>query len=136
MMVNLPAHGRYTASATTSSQRAQVAGYARHCALLPLPTTGASQHTSWCGQRAHRKERAIMIRPLPTRLRRLIDRLRQVLADVRELEERRALLDRPWEEDFLHWAGGEQGWQLHGQCIPPARRRTSSVTSRGWCPRE
>ncbi|MBV8997355.1 MAG: hypothetical protein JO287_27495 [Pseudonocardiales bacterium] len=76
-----------------------------------------------------------MIRSLPTLLGRLIDRLRQVLADVRELEERRALLDRPWEEDLLHWAHGEQGWQLHGQFIPPARRRTSSATSRGWCPR-
>jgi hypothetical protein len=60
--------------------------------------------------------------------------LLRVASGVRELEERRALLDRPWEEDFLHWACDEQGWHLHGHLAPPRRRRTKSVTSRGWCP--
>jgi hypothetical protein len=58
----------------------------------------------------------------------------RVASRMRELEERRALLDRPWEEDFLHWARDEQGWHLHGHLAPPPRRRTNSVTSRGWCP--
>ncbi|NMI01372.1 hypothetical protein [Pseudonocardia acidicola] len=53
---------------------------------------------------------------------------------MRELEERRALLDRPWEEDFLHWARGEAGWELHGRIAPPPRWRSRSVTSTGWCP--
>jgi hypothetical protein len=60
--------------------------------------------------------------------------LRRVTGDLRELDERRALLDRPWEEDFLHWAHDEQGWHMHGHLVPPPRRRGSSVTSRGWCP--
>jgi hypothetical protein len=57
----------------------------------------------------------------------------RVASGIRELEERRALLDRPWEENFLHWARDERGWHLHGQLTPP-RRRTTSVTSGGWCP--
>lgn len=68
------------------------------------------------------------------RRRGLLDRLARVLADVRELHERRALLARPWEEEFLHWAHDELGWQLHGHLPPPAGRRRSSVTPRGWCP--
>jgi hypothetical protein len=60
--------------------------------------------------------------------------LRQMAGDVRELHERRDLLDRPWEEEFLHWAHDERGWHLHGHLTPPPRRRTQSVTSRGWCP--
>jgi hypothetical protein len=58
----------------------------------------------------------------------------RVISDLREMDERRALLDRPWEEDFLHWARDERGWQLHGHLTPPPRRRIKSVTSRGWCP--
>ncbi len=60
--------------------------------------------------------------------------LRRVSGEVRELEERRALLDRPWEEEFLHWAHDGRAWHLHGHLTPPPRRRTRSVTSRGWCP--
>ncbi len=71
---------------------------------------------------------------IPAPLRRLFKRLQRLTADLRELEERRGLLDRPWEEDFLHWACEDDGWQLHGHIVPPPRRRTSSVTSQGWCP--
>ena len=46
-----------------------------------------------------------------------------------ELQERRALRDRPWEEEFLHWAGGE----LHGWRVPPPGRQRSTTRS-GWCP--
>ncbi len=72
-----------------------------------------------------------MISPL---FRRVAKWLHGFSADLRELEERRVLLDRPWEEDFLHWARDEQGWQLHGHFVPPPLRRASSVTSQGWCP--
>jgi hypothetical protein len=58
----------------------------------------------------------------------------RVVSDVRELEERRALLERPWEEEFPHWARDDRGWHLHGHVAPPPRRRTRSVTSQGWCP--
>lgn len=68
-----------------------------------------------------------MIKSFFTLLRRLRDWLRQVLADVRELEERRALLDRPWEEDLLNWARGDQGWQLHGQTTAAWRNSDCSA---------
>jgi hypothetical protein len=58
----------------------------------------------------------------------------RVAGDLRELDERQTLLERPWEEEFLHWARDERGWHLHGHVAPPPRRRTKSVTSRGWCP--
>jgi hypothetical protein len=77
---------------------------------------------------------AAVIPSMPTLLRRLLERLHGFSADLRELEERRVLLDRPWEEDFLHWARDEQGWRLHGHFVAPPRRRSSSVTSQGWCP--
>ncbi len=57
--------------------------------------------------------------------------LREFLAVQVELHERAALLDRPWEEDFLHWAG--DGRELHGRLRPPAGRGRST-TSSGWCP--
>jgi hypothetical protein len=47
-----------------------------------------------------------------------------------ELQERLLLLNRPWEEEFLHWADGE----LHGSVVPPADGRRRSVTGAGWCP--
>ena len=65
---------------------------------------------------------------------RLIAEAARVWAEIRELEERRNLLNRPWEEEFLHWAHDEHGWHLHGHKIPPSRSRTRSVTSTGWCP--
>jgi hypothetical protein len=47
-----------------------------------------------------------------------------------ELQERLALLNRPWAEEYLHWsAEGE----LHGHLVPPAGWRRFSVTRGGWC---
>jgi hypothetical protein len=66
------------------------------------------------------------------RVRDLIDRVRTAFCNLNELEQRRELLDRPWEEDFLHWAADGT---LHGDRIPPATRRRYSTTSGGWCPR-
>ena len=57
--------------------------------------------------------------------------LREFLAVQVELHERAALLDRPWEEEFLHWAG--DGRELHGRLVPPPRRGRSPSLS-GWCP--
>ena len=70
----------------------------------------------------------------PAWLQVLISRAAQVAAEVKELEERRDLLNRPWEEEFLHWAHDGQGWQLHGHWLPDMRKRSRSVTSTGWCP--
>jgi len=55
--------------------------------------------------------------------------LRGFVAVQVELHERMALLDRPWEEEFLHWAHGE----LHGWRLPPPGRRIGT-TRDGWCP--
>jgi hypothetical protein len=57
--------------------------------------------------------------------------LREFLAVQVELHERAALLDRPWEEDLLHWAG--DGHELHGRLVPPPGRRRGTTRS-GWCP--
>ena len=46
-----------------------------------------------------------------------------------ELQERLILLNRPWEQEMLHWAGGE----LHGRVAPPADGRRRGVTTGGWC---
>jgi len=51
-----------------------------------------------------------------------------------ELCERRVLLNRPWEEDFVHWAYDGSGWHLHGHLLPPRGKGRRSTTSRGWCP--
>lgn len=61
------------------------------------------------------------------------DRWRAFCAETCELQERLLLLDRPWEEELLHWAGGDDEGLLHGHRVPSGRRR-HSVTSRGWCP--
>ena len=66
------------------------------------------------------------------RVRGLIDRVRTAFWNLNELEQRRELLDRPWEEDFLHWAADGT---LHGERVPPGGRRRYSTTSGGWCPR-
>jgi len=58
---------------------------------------------------------------------------REFIAVQIELHERMALLNRPWEEEFLHWAG-EKGDQLHGSIVSPRGRRGRSTTSSGWCP--
>lgn len=63
---------------------------------------------------------------------RMIKWLHETYTDVCELHERRDLLNRPWEEEYLHWARDEHGWQLHGRYVPP-RRWHCSVTTQGWC---
>ena len=62
------------------------------------------------------------------------DRWRTFCAETCELQERLLLINRPWEEELLHWAGGEDEGRLHGRRVPPPGRRRHSVTSRGWCP--
>ncbi|MEU2349645.1 hypothetical protein [Modestobacter sp. NPDC049651] len=51
------------------------------------------------------------------------------LAVQEELHARAALAARPWEEEFLHWSGGE----LHGS-LPRPRRWGPGTTPAGWCP--
>jgi len=48
-----------------------------------------------------------------------------------ELQERLALINRPWEEEFLHW---DPDGALHGHLTPRADDRQRSVTRGGWCP--
>ena len=60
--------------------------------------------------------------------------LRQRAAVQEALHERRQLLDRPWEEDFLHWHRDGDRWELHGEHAPPADGRRHSTTGDGWCP--
>lgn len=57
--------------------------------------------------------------------------LREFDADLTERAERRRLLLRPWEEDFLHWSSDGH---LHGRLPPPPDGRRHSVTRGGWCP--
>jgi hypothetical protein len=71
---------------------------------------------------------------LSDRLRRLGAFLREFDAEVTELHERQRLLNRPWEEEFLHWAYDGEAWHLHGHLTPPDDGRRRSVTSNGWCP--
>jgi hypothetical protein len=60
--------------------------------------------------------------------------LRQRVAVYEALHERRALVDRPWEEDLLHWHRDGDSWQLHGEQAPPPDGRRRSTTADGWCP--
>lgn len=62
--------------------------------------------------------------------RRAFRAFRAFLAEQRELQERLVLINRPWEEELLHWA--EDG-ELHGRLAPPADGRRRSVTRSGWC---
>jgi hypothetical protein len=62
-------------------------------------------------------------------VRRAWGAVREFIAVQMELQERMALRNRPWEEEFLHWAGGE----LHGWRMPPPGRQRS-MTRSGWCP--
>jgi hypothetical protein len=55
-------------------------------------------------------------------------------ADHVELQERMALLSRPWEEEYLHWSGTGAQRRLHGSVPPPRPDRRYSVTRGGWCP--
>jgi len=71
---------------------------------------------------------------LRDRLHRLGAALREFDAEVTELHERQRLCNRPWEEEFLHWAYDGRAWRLHGHLTPPADGRRHSVTGTGWCP--
>ena len=71
---------------------------------------------------------------LNDRLRRIGAALREFDAEVTELNERQRLLNRPWEEDFLHWSYDGERWCLHGRLMPPTNGRRHSVTRSGWCP--
>jgi hypothetical protein len=62
-------------------------------------------------------------------IRRLWTALKQGTEDQKYLSEKQALLDRPWEEDFLHF--GLDG-SIHGRFVPPNNRRLST-TADGWC---
>lgn len=63
---------------------------------------------------------------------RFFARLHDFLAVQAELAERQDLLNRPWEEDLLHWSYEAGEWRLHGHVTPPRGRH--STTRRGWCP--
>lgn len=65
---------------------------------------------------------------------RFLTRVREFLATQAELAQRQDLLNRPWEEELLHWAHDGRGWQLHGHLVPPPGRRRRSTTGSGWCP--
>lgn len=69
-----------------------------------------------------------------TWLRRALATLRDFYVEQAELHERMALLNRPWEEEYLHWVREEDGWRLHGHALPPPDGRRRSVTRQGWCP--
>ena len=63
---------------------------------------------------------------------RTLHALRQFYAGYARIHERQSLLNRPWEEEFLHFA---RDGSVHGHLLSPTsdgRRR--SVTSDGWCP--
>lgn len=64
---------------------------------------------------------------------RTLGRLREFNATQVELHERLLLLNRPWEEELMHWAYDGHAWELHGHQLPPPGRG-HSVTASGWCP--
>lgn len=68
----------------------------------------------------------------PSRPRRW-HRLRAFFAGQVEIHERLILINRPWQEDRLHWSGDGAHAQLHGT-VPPSGRNQESVTTGGWCP--
>jgi hypothetical protein len=70
---------------------------------------------------------------MKARLARIAGWLREFHAAQQELLERRLLINRPWEEKYLHWSYDGTEWQLHGHLPPPTKRRCST-TRGGWCP--
>jgi hypothetical protein len=69
--------------------------------------------------------------PMTSRLSGWWRALREFWAGYRRIFERQQLLNRPWEEEFLHFT---PDGQLHGHIPPPDDGRRLSVTSDGWCP--
>lgn len=67
--------------------------------------------------------------------RRVLAQVRAFLQAQERLHQRYQLLNRPWEEEFTHWARAGNAWTLHGRYPPPADGRRRSTTSDGWCPR-
>lgn len=65
---------------------------------------------------------------------RFLTRVREFLATQAELSQRQSLLNRPWEEEMLHWSWDGREWRLHGHLTPPPGRRRHSTTDSGWCP--
>jgi hypothetical protein len=63
----------------------------------------------------------------------LLAAVRRFWAEQAEIQERIVLLNRPWEEDYLHWSGEGAQADLHGRLLPPSGRRRG-VTRSGWCP--
>lgn len=63
-------------------------------------------------------------------VRRTLGSLREFCAGYARIHERQSLRNRPWEEDFLHFA---RDGSVHGRLISPADGRRRSVTSDGWC---
>lgn len=59
--------------------------------------------------------------------------LQRLYVDMRELEERRLLINHPWREQFLHWSHDGKNWHIHGHLLPP-KSSYRSTTSSGWCP--
>jgi hypothetical protein len=57
--------------------------------------------------------------------------VREAVEEQAELQERLALLNRPWAEEYLHWSPIDG--TLHGHLMPPSGWRRYSVTRRGWC---
>lgn len=66
-------------------------------------------------------------------LSRILTELREFANTQAELAQRQDLLNRPWEEEYLHWAFDGERWGLHGNLAPPRGRRRSTTGS-GWCP--
>lgn len=64
------------------------------------------------------------------KLRRLLAGFREFNATQTELAERQDLLNRPWEEELLHWS---YDGRLHGHIAPPPDGRRRSTTRDGWC---
>lgn len=65
------------------------------------------------------------------RVQRVVRATREFFREQQEIQERLLLLNRPWEEELLHWsADGE----LHGRFAPRTTKRRHSVTRGGWCP--
>jgi hypothetical protein len=64
----------------------------------------------------------------------LVERLRGFQANQVKIAERLELLNRPWEENLLHWVWNGDAWSLHGYLCPPPDGRRRSVTRGGWCP--